>query len=103
MWNLAWFQEEEDFNQSDTKSGRFILPTGRSGDLTKFRESPGESGRLNMYESWNKTSGKIPWEHVSYIARYKNNTDHLGIPVERGEVQRCPTVAVSVFYIRASF
>ena len=35
--------------QSDTKSGRFILPTGRSGDLTKFRESPGESGRLNMY------------------------------------------------------
>ena len=42
MWNLARFQ-------SDTKSGRFILPTGRSGDLSKFRESPGESGRLNMY------------------------------------------------------
>ena len=35
--------------QSDTKSGRFILPTGRPGDFTKFRESPGESGRLNMY------------------------------------------------------
>ena len=44
MWNLARFQ-------SDTKSGRFILPTGRSGDLSKFRESPGESGRLNMYGS----------------------------------------------------
>ena len=42
MWNLARFQ-------SDTKSGRFILPTGRSGDLSKFRESPGESGRPNMY------------------------------------------------------
>ena len=42
MWNLARFQY-------DTKSGRFILPTGRSGDLSKFRESPGESGRLNMY------------------------------------------------------
>ena len=42
MWNLARFQ-------SDTKSGRFILPTGRSGDLSKFRESPGESGRLNMF------------------------------------------------------
>ena len=42
MWNLARFQ-------SDTKSGRLILPTGRSGDLSKFRESPGESGRLNMY------------------------------------------------------
>ena len=53
MWNLARFQ-------SDTKSGRFILPTGRSGDLSKFRESPGESGRLNMYASGQQLTIQVP-------------------------------------------
>ena len=70
MWNLARFQ-------SDTKSGRFILPTGRSGYLSKFRESPGESGRLNMYEITFIVQLNIVREKLSLVTqfcRYDNYT-----------------------------
>ena len=31
------------------KSGRFVLLSGRTGDMIDFQESPGEPGRLNVY------------------------------------------------------
>ena len=58
MWNLARFQ-------SDTKSGRFILPTGRSGDLSKFRESPGESGRLTCMHVVKDGGSPIPYRFLT--------------------------------------
>ena len=38
-----------------------MMMTGRSGDLTKFRESPGESGKLNIYEE--SVTGHMPHWH----------------------------------------